>query len=121
MRLSQTAPPSRLGVTLAGVSEEVIDGEVVEEAEDGREVSEARVRTVSPHRSAEVERWRGDVRNAAVAAASGLAAGAATVLAVAALRDRQTRKLPTRLGRRRKDDGILASRSFLIDVHVLGR
>ena len=47
---------------------------------------------------------------------------AATVAAVKAVRAAVERKKPTRVIRRGgKSEGILASRSFLIDVHVLDR
>jgi hypothetical protein len=74
-----------------------------------------------PTRTAEVEAWRGEVRTAAIAAAGGIVAGAATVAAVRAVRGgNQSRGGILRRKDRRKQ-GIVASRSFLIDVHVLGR
>jgi hypothetical protein len=74
-----------------------------------------------PARTAEVEAWRGEVRTAAIAAAGGIVAGAATVAAVRAL---SAPGQSTRKGLRRKGKGrqnVVASRSFLVDVHVLGR
>jgi len=64
---------------------------------------------------------RGEVRTAAIAAAGGVLAGAATVAAVRAVsavgsRPRSSRRLP-----RRRDRNVVASRSFLVDVHLLGR
>jgi hypothetical protein len=72
--------------------------------------------------SGEVDVWRGEVRTAAIAAAGGIVAGAATVAAVRAVRGangQPSRKGLLRRGRARQN--IVASRSFLVDVHVLGR
>lgn len=57
---------------------------------------------------------------AAAVAATGLVAGAATVAAVRRVR---TRGLPSvrRSRRARKPAAIVASRSFLVDVHLLDR
>jgi hypothetical protein len=66
---------------------------------------------------------RPEVRSAALAAAGGVLAGAATVAAVravtaAASKVRPQRRLPRRRGDRQN---VVASRSFLVDVHLLGR
>jgi predicted phage tail protein len=53
---------------------------------------------------------------AAAVAATTFVAGAGLA---AVVRGRKSRKLSRRLGRRRKDLPIVASRSFLVDVHVL--
>lgn len=73
--------------------------------------------------ASELDAWRGEIKVAAAAAAGGLAAGAATVAAVNAVRARAERRRPRRVIRRgrKSEQGILASRSFLIDVHVLDR
>jgi hypothetical protein len=56
---------------------------------------------------------------AAAVAASGLMAGMATV---AAVRRARSRGLPSLSGRRRsRRANVLASRSFLVDVHLLDR
>jgi len=61
---------------------------------------------------------RGDARTAAVAAVGGVLAGAATVATVRAV----AKKSPGRLlPRRRRQPNVVASRSFLVDVHLLGR
>lgn len=90
---------------------EVIEGEVVGAPAD-------LPATVQP---AVVERARDEVRTAALVAAGGVVAGVATVAAVHVARS-GARRLPI-VGKRRGADrgGIVASRSFLIDVHVLGR
>lgn len=72
--------------------------------------------------SSDVDVWRGEVRTAAIAAAGGIVAGAATVAAVRAVRGANSQ--PSRRGilrRGRARQNIVASRSFLVDVHVLGR
>lgn len=69
----------------------------------------------------EVDVWRGEVRTVAIAAAGGIVAGAATVAAVRAVRrpEKSSRKGIIRRGK--KSQNVVASRSFLVDVHVLGR
>lgn len=66
---------------------------------------------------------RPEVKTAALAAAGGVLAGAATVAAVRAVsavgsRQRASRRIA---GRRQRPAKVLASRSFLVDVHLLGR
>lgn len=65
---------------------------------------------------------RGDVRTAALVAAGGAIAGAATVAAVRAVGS-TSRKRAKRLARRQQERpvNVVASRSFLVDVHLLGR
>jgi hypothetical protein len=104
--------------------EEVLEAEAVEEpvADDGGPVAEPS-RLPEPARRGEVEAWRGEVRTAAIAAAGGLVAGAATVAAVRAVRSTgSARRQRSRRPWRRGDDppSIIASRSFLVDVHILG-
>lgn len=66
--------------------------------------------------------WREEVRTAALAAAGGIVAGAATVAAVRATRGGSRRRLrPRALRGRERPTKVVASRSFLIDVHVLGK
>jgi hypothetical protein len=64
---------------------------------------------------------RGEARTAVIAAAGGILAGAATVAAVRAIgavaKKSQGRLLP----RRTRQPKVVASRSFLVDVHLLGR
>jgi hypothetical protein len=102
--------------------EAVLEAEAVEEpgAGDDRDLQQA-TRLPEPRRRGEVEAWRGEVRTAAIAAAGGLVAGAATVAAVRAVRAAATPRRSRRLMRRRDDrPSVIASRSFLVDVHVLG-
>jgi hypothetical protein len=64
---------------------------------------------------------RSEARTAVMAAAGGVLAGAATVAAVRAVGAVAARKrTPRRLARRERPN-IVASRSFLVDVHLLGR
>lgn len=96
------------------VEEPLAVSEAAMEAEPPRPLPE-------PVDRSEVDVWRGEVRSAAIAAASGIVAGAATVAAVRAVRgpERSSRKGMIRRGR--KSQNVVASRSFLVDVHVLGR
>jgi hypothetical protein len=72
-------------------------------------------------RSSELGAWRGEVHNAAITAAGGLVAGAATVAAARAARGGvRGSGRGLLLSRRKPDRQVIASRSFLIDVHVLG-
>ena len=62
-----------------------------------------------------------EVRTAAIAAAGGALAGVATVAAVRAVSSSASRKRPQRRLIGRSERPVVASRSFLIDVHLLGR
>ncbi len=76
---------------------------------------------VLPHESAAGLVVRNEARTAVMAAAGGVLAGAATVAAVRAVTAVAGRKrTPRRLSRRERPN-VVASRSFLVDVHLLGR
>jgi hypothetical protein len=92
------------------MSEELRPNEQVVEAEPVRPLP-AR----SQGRSLEI--WGLHVGPLAVAAAGGAAAGVAIV---AVARARSLRR-PPRRGLFRRREKVVASRSFLVDVHVLGR
>jgi hypothetical protein len=62
-----------------------------------------------------------EARTAAIAAAGGVIAGAATVAAVRAVGAAAGRKKSPRRLSRRERPNVVASRSFLVDVHLLGR
>lgn len=98
-----------------------LDAEVVAE-EDGGPVPEDAVRPLpEPVRDA-TPALRGDVRTAAIAAAGGALAGVATVAAMRAVSGSGTRKRVARKAKRaERPANVVASRSFLVDVHVLGR
>jgi hypothetical protein len=104
------------------VSELELDGEVLAE-EDALPGDAEPVRALPlPHEEAALPVLRGEVRTAAIAAAGGVLAGAATVVAVRAVSAAGARsRAPRRLGRRRERQNVVASRSFLVDVHLLGR
>lgn len=100
-----------------------VDGEVIaEEDAESREAEPVRALPL-PYEEPASPVLRGEVRTAAIAAAGGVLAGAATVAAVRAVsavgssRSRSGR----RLTRRRDRQNVVASRSFLVDVHLLGR
>jgi hypothetical protein len=106
------------------VDEVVLEAEAVEDPQpdDTQELPQPS-RLPEPSRRVDVEAWRGEVRTAAIAAAGGLVAGAATVAAVRAVRAvGQTKRQRGRgiLGKRTEPTNIVASRSFLVDVHILG-
>jgi hypothetical protein len=65
-----------------------------------------------------IEIWGREVGPLAVAATAGAAAGVA-VIAVA--RAARAPRRPPRRGLFRRREKVVASRSFLVDVHVLGR
>lgn len=98
------------------------DGEVVAE-EDAAPGEGEPVRALPlPYEEAATPVLRAEVKTAALAAAGGVLAGAATVAAVRAVTAVGTRAASTRrLPRRRRRENVVASRSFLVDVHLLGR
>jgi hypothetical protein len=109
------------------VDELQVDGEVVAEEDAGpRDATDpVRLLPTSYEESAgsSLPVLRPGVKTAVAAAAGGVLAGAATVAVVravsgAASRTRPRRRLP---GRRRERQSVVASRSFLVDVHLLGR
>ena len=84
------------------------------------ELEPVRVRVLE-RQATGVPALRGEARTVVVAAVGGVLAGAATVAAVRAVgavaKNSQGRLLP---GRKRQPK-VVASRSFLVDVHLLGR
>lgn len=105
--------------------EELLESEAIEEASvEGDSAEDAATRWLPEPVSArrEVSLWRDEVRTVAIAAGAGIVAGAATVAAVRATRGPSSRRRSGRgrlLGRERPQR-VVASRSFLVDVHVLG-
>jgi hypothetical protein len=105
------------------VTELEVKGEVLAE-EDVDAGPEQPVRAIEAHRDSALPILRTEVRTAALAAAGGVLAGAATVAAVRAVGGITSGGAGTRRLRRRREQramNIVASRSFLVDVHVLGR
>ena len=100
-----------------------LEGEIVAE-EDASPGDAEPVRALPlPYEEPAYPVLREDVKTAALAAAGGVLAGAATVAAVRAVtavggRTRSTRRLARR---RERPSNVVASRSFLVDVHLLGR
>jgi hypothetical protein len=108
------------------VDELQVDGEVIAEEDASLEDATAPVRPLPAGYAGEsgssLPVLRPEVRTAAIAAAGGVLAGAATVAAVRAVTGAAAKaRAPRRLGRRRERQSVVASRSFLVDVHLLGR
>jgi hypothetical protein len=91
-----------------------------EELQATEEVIEAEPVRPLPVRSESrtIEIWGREVGPLAVAAAGGAAAGVAVVAVARAAR---SPRRPPRRGLFRRREKVVASRSFLVDVHVLGR
>jgi hypothetical protein len=105
------------------VGEDLLEAQAVEEPLAATDVEAEAPRPLPATTSnAGVDVWRGEVRTAAIAAAGGIVAGAATVAAVRAVRGapQSSRKGLLRRNKNRAQN-VVASRSFLVDVHVLGR
>jgi hypothetical protein len=109
------------------VSELHVDAEVVAEEDAGPAESTDPVRPLpagyEPDEGSPLPVLRPEVKSAALAAAGGVLAGAATVAAVRAVTGAAAKaRSPRRLSRRRRErQNVVASRSFLVDVHLLGR
>jgi hypothetical protein len=108
------------------VDELQVDGEVIAEEDAGPRDATDPVRPLPADygepAGSSLPVLRPEVRTAAVAAAGGVIAGAATVAAVRAVSRAAARSRAPRLpGRRRDRQNVVASRSFLVDVHLLGR
>ena len=104
------------------VAEEVLEVEAIEEDAPAGEESVPRPLPAAAT-PGELSILRDEARTVAIAAAGGLVAGAATV-AVARAASRvatPSRRNRRRILRRDKQNEIIASRSFLVDVHLLGR
>ncbi len=84
------------------------------------ELEPVRVR-VLPHDNAGALALRNEARTAAIAAVGGVLAGAATVAAVRAVGAVAKKSQGQLLPRRNRPSKVVASRSFLVDVHLLGR
>jgi hypothetical protein len=102
------------------MAEDVLETQAIEVPAEGEsaEAVARRLPTRYEDRS-EVTIWSPEVKTAALAAAGGIVAGAATVAVVRAAGRTAS---PRRRNRRalRRDQNIVASRSFLVDVHLLG-
>ncbi len=122
-----------LGLAVVEAQGQAVEDEV--EDIDGEIVSEEDLGSQGPVRPASVpepyaapgspgEPIRGEVTTAALAVAGGALAGAATVAAVRAVGSVATgsrRSRRRRLRRKPRSSDVVASRSFLVDIHMLGR
>ena len=82
-------------------------------------IEAAPVRPVPAQREgAAIHLWGREVGPVAVAATAGAAAG---VAAIAIARAARTERRPPRRGLFRRREKVVSSRSFLVDVHILGR
>ncbi len=113
--------------SVAPVEEELeIDGELISE-EDVDSVEPDAVRALPgavPSRATPAVPLKNEMTTAALAVAGGALAGAATVAAVRAVGGAATgsrKRSRRRFGRRPKSSEVVASRSFLVDIHLLGR
>jgi hypothetical protein len=101
--------------------EEVLEAQAVEEDAPEGPSEEGEVRRLPVvRRAAELDLLRGEVATAALAAAGGIVAGAATVAAVRAIGAVGRHRSGRVVTRGRRPAKVVASRSFLVDVHVLG-
>ncbi len=107
------------------MSELHVDAEVVAEEDAGPAEATDPVRRLPTSYEPEgsvLPALRPEVKTAVLATAGGVLAGAATVAAVRAVTAAARARGPRRLaGRRRERQNVVASRSFLVDVHLLGR
>lgn len=99
-----------------------LEGEILSE-EDVEASAGQPVRALERYEEPASPILRGEVRTAAIAAAGGLLAGAATVAAVRAVGSASSKGSSRGLRRRKQERSVkvLASRSFLVDVHLLDR
>jgi hypothetical protein len=105
------------------VSEELLETEAIElpEADADEPAAEARPLPVAAPERSDLPVISGEVKTAALAAAGGLVAGAATVAVVRATRNAAPKRRSRRALRKERPQNIIASRSFLVDVHLLGQ
>jgi hypothetical protein len=103
------------------VAEELLEAEAIEEEAPEDEAGPESARPLpEPRPAGALSPWQGDVRTVAIAAAGGVVVGAATVAAVrAAARTARPARRPQRPKERVAN--VIASRSFLVDVHLLDR
>ncbi|MCD6015021.1 MAG: hypothetical protein K0R88_1105 [Solirubrobacterales bacterium] len=102
--------------------EDLLESEAIEmpATGDATEAQPARPLPARREQRGDLSVWRGEVRTAALAAAGGLVAGAATVAVVRATRGGSGRRPGKRSRGRERPVKVVASRSFLVDVHLLG-
>jgi hypothetical protein len=105
------------------VSDLEVDGELISE-EDVETAASDGVRALPREYDddkATLPALRAEMTTAAIAVAGGALAGAATVAAVRAVTGGAGKRRGALLPKRARPANVVASRSFLVDVHVLGR
>ena len=106
------------------MSEELLETEAIEvPALDHEQPDEptAHPLPATIERLAELSAWKGEARTAAIAAAGGLVAGAATVALARATRGGSSKRPAKRARGKERPVKVLASRSFIVDVHLIDR
>ncbi len=118
------AVPRVRGLDWIEVADEVLEAEAIEEdAPVGAEAGQDARPLPQPRPAGEVSALRDEARTVAIAAAGGIVAGAASVAVVKAVSRvgaPQKRSRKSLLRRGDKPSEVIASRSFLVDVHLLG-
>jgi hypothetical protein len=114
--------PAAAASRLRGMPRADLDAEVIAEEDGGPAPKEPRRPLPLRYEQPSAPGLR-EVRTAALAAAGGALAGVATVAAVRAVSGSATRRRNALRPTRRSDrpPKVVASRSFLIDVHLLGK
>lgn len=104
------------------MAEEVLETEAIElEVADAQAEEPAARPLPAQATGSELSPWRGEVRTAALAAAGGLVAGAATAVVMRATRATAGRKPARRPTKKQRPVKVVASRSFMVDVHLIDR
>jgi hypothetical protein len=104
------------------VAEELLEAEAIEEDALGDEGIPSASALPARRDAGELSEWKDEARTVAIAAAGGIVAGAATVAVVkAASRAATPKRSKRRLLGKDRPQNVIASRSFLVDVHLLGK
>ena len=103
--------------------EELLETEAIEMPDVAGETDEptARPLPATVDHGAEVSAWKAEARTAAIAAAGGIVAGAATVALARATRGGSSKRPAKRTRAKERPVKVVASRSFMVDVHLLDR
>jgi len=103
--------------------EELLETEAIEmpDADGGPGEPTARPLPATVDQTAELSAWKVEARTAAIAAAGGIVAGAATVALARATRGGSGKRPARRARAKERPVKVLASRSFMVDVHLLDR
>ncbi len=103
--------------------EELLETEAIEMPDAEGEIDEptARPLPATVDQAAELSAWKAEARTAAIAAAGGIVAGAATVALARATRGGSGKRPAKRARAKERPVKVLASRSFMVDVHLLDR